>query len=199
MTTPFHEPEFDDLILSRSQVLTAMVLTAALLLSVSAVWAWLGSVAGIPLQVSWLALGQGILVGLGLTGLSAGVYRLWPAYRRAAEHYMRLVLTPLAWPDMILLGVLPGLAEEVLFRGVALAALGVTPLSVGLTSLIFGILHILDRRFWPYGVWATVIGVLMALSFIVTHNLGVAIVAHTLTNIIAGCSWKYSSQTKLNP
>ena len=55
---------------------------------------------------------------------SSIIYRLWPAYRQSADVYLALVLKPLILMDLIWLGLLPGLSEELLFRGVMLPALG---------------------------------------------------------------------------
>lgn len=176
--------------LSRRQVWSALVMTTLILLGVAGSWAWLGQLDRIPLRFEGLSLLWGVVWGLGIAVISQGIYRLWPAYRQVARAYMTMVIEPLTWTDVIWIGLLPGLTEELLFRGVALAALGTSPEIILFTSVIFGVLHVLDLRFWPYGVWATLVGLLMAISFVVTGNLLVPILAHMLTNILAGYSWK---------
>ncbi|MEO1132386.1 MAG: CPBP family intramembrane glutamic endopeptidase [Cyanobacteria bacterium J06639_1] len=176
--------------LSRQQLLIAMGATAALLGAIAKIWMGVGHVQ--PIEWMWdaTAIAQGLGLGVAIVLASQAVYRLWPAYRNSANAYLTLVLKPLAWPDVIWLGVLPGLSEELLFRGVALAAIGLTPLGVAITSIIFGSLHLLDFDQWPYGVWAAVIGIALGTSAIATGNLLVPVVAHVAANALSGSLWK---------
>lgn len=180
--------------LSRTEVLVAMGLTAVGLLVVSRIWQFFDPMAHFTLVWQWHAVLWGGMLGLGITGLSRVVYWLWPRYRECSDHYLELVLTPLVWPDLVWLGLLPGLSEELLFRGVILAA--VTPPWLGLlvSSICFGILHLGSWQQWPYGVWATCIGMVLGLAVLVSGNLLVAMVAHSLTNWIAAGLWKWQNQ-----
>lgn len=175
---------------SRQQIWFALIVTTSVLLGLAALWGWLGQIESLPLRFDGRAVGIGIAWGLAVVGISHGVYRIWPAYRAVAQTYMNLVIEPLTWADIVWIGVLPGIAEEILFRGVALAALGTTPAMILLTSIVFGLLHVLDLRFWPYGIWATIVGIAMAIGFVLTDNMLVPILAHMVTNILAGYSWK---------
>ena len=84
-----------------------------------------------------LLLGVGI--GVGITLLSGVIYQLWPAYRKSADMYLALVLKPLHWPDLLWLGLLPGLSEELLFRGVMLPAIGLNWIGIfGLWGQLWG-------------------------------------------------------------
>lgn len=176
--------------LSRTQVLVAMGVTALILLAVAKLWLQFGSVSLLPVTWNFMAVPWGLGIGLAIAGASSVVYRLWPTYRRSADTYLELVLKPLLWPDLIWLGLLPGLSEELLFRGVMLSALGVNPTGLLLSSLCFGILHLGGWQQWPYAVWATVVGVLLGYSALATGNLLVPIVAHIATNLISSCFWK---------
>jgi uncharacterized protein len=102
-----------------------------------------------------------------------------------------MVVKPLILPDLIWLGLLPGLSEELLFRGVMLPAFGGDWEAIVISSLCFGALHLSGWQQWPYLVWATVIGGLLAWSAVWSGNLLVPIVAHSLTNIMSGLIWKY--------
>jgi hypothetical protein len=126
------------LILTRQQVLTSLVLTFTLLVSIAALWLWIGKVTLIPVHWSGIAFLQGSVLALGILLLSGLLYVGWPAYRAASRSYMQLVVTPLHWWDLPLLGLLPSVSEEILFRGVALGALGLTPLTILLTSGCMG-------------------------------------------------------------
>ncbi|MEO0756312.1 MAG: CPBP family intramembrane glutamic endopeptidase [Cyanobacteria bacterium J06648_16] len=185
------QPEdFDLEPLNRTQLLVAIALTSIVLLVVSRLWLSLDSVERLPLKVSLTHTAVGLGLGLAITAASTLMFVLWPAYRRSAEFYLKFVLKPLVLPDVIWLGLLPGLSEELLFRGVMLPALGLTPLGLIVSSLCFGVLHLSGIRQWPYVVWATVIGLVLGGSAIATGNLWVPMVAHVITNLVSSFFWK---------
>ena len=178
--------------LTRNQVLIAMGVTAIALLAIAKLWLHFSSVS--LLTWSWNATGLlwGVGIGVGITLASTLIYRLWPAYRHSADFYLELVLKPLLWPDLIWLGLLPGLSEELLFRGVMLPAVGLNAIGLIFSSLCFGVLHLSGAKQWPYVVWATVVGLLLGWSAIATANLLVPVVAHIVTNLVSSCVWKFS-------
>lgn len=186
--TNSNNPEIEPL--TRIQILVVMGVTAILLLIVAKLWQYLGSVSllGVKFTPDVLLLGVGI--ALGITAASSIIYRLWPAYRRSADFYLELVIKPLIWPDLIWLGLLPGLSEELLFRGVMLPALGLNLTALFISSILFGVLHLSGSQQWPYVVWATIIGFVLGYSALITGNLLVPIVAHILTNFISSSLWK---------
>ncbi|NJK41939.1 MAG: CPBP family intramembrane metalloprotease [Acaryochloridaceae cyanobacterium SU_2_1] len=167
-----------------------MGVTAVLLLLATRIWQHFDRLATLPFR--WnpqhILLGGGL--ALGITALSAVIYQLWPQYRASATIYLQLVIKPLTWSDLLWLGLLPGLSEELLFRGVMLPALGLNLTGLVLSSLCFGILHLNGLRQWSYVVWVTVVGLLLGYSTLATGNLLVPVTAHVLANIITGLSWK---------
>lgn len=176
--------------LTRTQILVAMAFTAIILWIIAKLWLRFGSVSLLPLSWSAEALAFGVSIGITITIASSIVYRIWPAYRRSADFYLEFVLKPLLWLDLIWVGILPGLSEELLFRGVMLPAVGLNIAGVVVSSLCFGILHLSGSNQWAYVVWATVVGLLLGYSAVATGNLLVPIVAHVLANLIASCFWK---------
>jgi uncharacterized protein len=176
--------------LSRIQILMAMAMTSIILFGVARLWLYFGDLQLRPLTTTVMDLGIGIALGLGLTGLSAIVYAVWTVYRESADFYLAMVLKPLAIPDVIWLGILPGLSEELLFRGVMLPAIGLDPLGIVLSSLCFGVLHMTNAQQWPYAVWATLVGTILAFTMVETGNLFIPIVAHVTTNFVSGLTWK---------
>ena len=176
--------------LSRTQLLTAIALTAVVLLVVSRLWLLLDDVQRLPLTVSRIDTLLGLGLGLGITVSSTLVFATWPAYRRSAEFYLQFVLRPLHLPDVIWLGLLPGLSEELLFRGVMLPAIGLTALGLMVSSLCFGVLHLSGWQQWPYVIWATIVGGILGGSAIATGNLWIPIVAHVSTNLLSSLFWK---------
>lgn len=186
-----NNPELEPL--TRTQILVVMGVTAVILLIVAKTWQMLGSVPilNVKLTTNGLLLGVGIATGIVIA--SSIIYRLWPAYRSSADLYLEMVIKPLIWPDLIWLGLLPGLSEELLFRGVMLPALGLNLTAVIVSSLLFGILHLSGLQQWPYVVWATIVGFILGYSALVTGNLLVPIVAHIITNLVSSCLWKVSN------
>jgi len=177
--------------LSRTQVLVAMGVTSVLLLLAAKLWLHFQPQVLLPITLTLEGSLVGVGLGLAITLLSAVIYRFWPAYRKSADSYLSMVLQPLHWVDLPWLGLLPGLSEELLFRGVMLPAIGLTAQGVVLSAASFGILHLSSWRQWPYVIWATLIGLVLGLSVVITHNLLVPVVAHITTNLISSLLWKW--------
>ncbi|MGD1862095.1 MAG: CPBP family intramembrane glutamic endopeptidase [Leptolyngbyaceae cyanobacterium] len=176
--------------LSRVQVLVAMGVTALVLLLIARVWLLLDSVILLSVVFNAKILLLGVGIGMGITGTSAIAYRVWPGYRNSADVYLKIVLEPLIWADLIWMGLLPGLSEELLFRGVMLPAIGLDIYGVVFSSLCFGVLHLSGLQQWPYVVWATIIGLILAVSALYSGNLLVPILAHMTANLMASLIWK---------
>ena len=176
--------------LSRTQILVVMGVTAIILLIIAKIWQKLGDVTLLKLEFSTDAYLMGVGLAGGIVLASSIIYRLWPAYRKSADGYLEMVIRPLVWPDLIWLGLLPGLSEELLFRGVMIPALGFDFVAVIVSSLVFGVLHLSGLQQWPYVVWATVVGFALGYTALITGNLLIPIVAHILTNLISSSLWK---------
>ena len=79
----------------------------------------------------------------------------------------------------ILLSILSGFCEEALFRGVMSVAWGLI-----ISSIVFGLLHLGDKRLIFSGIWIAIIGFCFAYVYKITGNLGISIVAHFLNNFL---------------
>ena len=171
-----------------------MAVTAIVLLVIARIWRYLSPIPA--LTISWQPnlFVVGILLGLAITAMSGLLYRLWPAYQRSADIYLNMVLPTLVWPDLIWLGLLPGLSEELLFRGVMLPTLGLNGLGIIVTSALFGIMHFSGTQQWPYIVWASVIGLMLGISATTTHSLVIPITAHITTNLVSSFLWKWKQE-----
>lgn len=188
---PKQNPDKKNEALSRSQVLIAMAVTAIIFLGISKGWVYLTGIPMVPLywQPEHGAIGLGIGVGVAL--LSSFIYEVWESYRLAAQEYLEMVLKPLDPIDLVWLGLLPGLSEEMLFRGVALPALGMNGLALIITSVVFGALHMANAKHLSYTVWAIAVGMMLGAVTMYTGNLLSAIAAHVVTNSLSGIIWKY--------
>lgn len=150
-----------------------------------------------------LALGLGWLIGIDpladitwtsaslILGLAAALPPLaivllldWlrPALWRGMIHTVDDLLIPAlrkwSWGHLLLVSLLAGLGEELLFRAVMLS--GLRPwtglyTAVALSSLIFGAVHAITRL---YVVYATLMGLYLAVVWLATDNLAIAILAH---------------------
>jgi hypothetical protein len=190
--SPDDNPQLEPL--TRIQVLAAMGVTAIVLLIISKTWLYFDSSSLLRIEFLPLDLLLGIGIGIGITLLSGIVYQLWPAYRKSADMYLALVLKPLHWPDLLWLGLLPGLSEELLFRGVMLPAIGLNWIGILVSGASFGVLHMSGVQQWTYVVWATAIGIILAIGAVATGNLLVPVVAHIVTNLVSSVLWKLRQQ-----
>ena len=175
---------------TRTQVLVLMGVTALILMIIAKVWNYLGNVEILPITFDTNSILSGIGLAIVISILSNLIYRFWEDYRISADYYLELVVQPLIWADLLWLGLLPGLSEELLFRGVILSALGENLLALIVSSIIFGILHYSGTGKVAYVVWATLVGFILGFSALYTGNLLIPIVAHIITNWFSSISWK---------
>ncbi|PZO61235.1 MAG: CPBP family intramembrane metalloprotease [Phormidesmis priestleyi] len=166
-----------------------MAVTAVFLLVVARIWLLIEP-ARLPIAIAWKDAGIGLAIGLAIVALSGLIYWVWPAYRRSADFYLAFVLKPLVLWDIIWLGLLPGMSEELLFRGVMLPSIGLNATGLIVSSLCFGVLHMSSPQQWPYAVWAGCVGLILGGSFLVTGNLLVPIVGHVAANAFSGLFWQ---------
>lgn len=183
-----NQPQLEPL--SRQQILLLMGITALLLFIVGNLWRMIGNVDLLAWEISRLAIVQGLAIAAGIIGASSLLYTVWASYRRSVDTYLEFVLKPLAVPDAIWLGLLPGLSEEFLFRGVMLPGLGLGWVALCCSSIVFGVLHISGAQQWSYAIWATVIGFVLGYSAIATGNLLVPVIAHIVINFTSSLIWK---------
>lgn len=126
------------------------------------------------------ALGLGALLGVAIALASRALFAT------IAPGLIRDVFIPAfshaRYPDILLMSILPGIGEEILFRGVIQPAAGIIP-----ASLIFGFIHSgFSIRLLPYGIWAAAVGAALGLLYIFTGNLWGSISAHALINAMGG-------------
>ncbi|MEZ4428384.1 MAG: CPBP family intramembrane glutamic endopeptidase [Nannocystaceae bacterium] len=82
--------------------------------------------------------------------------------------------------ELLLIAAASALGEELLFRGAMLDAWG-----VWLSSLVFAALHIPPRRaLWPWTLSSLILGLALAALTILTGNLGAAVAAHFVINLL---------------
>jgi sodium transport system permease protein len=144
-----------------------------------------GLALGSPVPVGWLA---GVLVGVGAVGVSAGL--LWlqslflgePDDSAFAPMIEGIREWPL-WQTLLIMAVLPGIAEELLFRGLVLQAfrsLSGHRGAVVVSALVFAAFHMNVHRFFPQAGFGLMAGFLV----LRTGSLWPAVVAHVVHNSV---------------
>ncbi len=133
--------------------------------------------------IPWIV---GPAAGAGLAGLNALLLLAGgpsnPLYRWIFRPFRRALLNrlpPLSWEDIILISVMSGLAEEILFRGWLQTTLGLIP-----ASILFGVVHVWGREGIGYGLYATGLGAVLGALFAWTGNLWTPVLAHGVNNLL---------------
>lgn len=135
------------------------------------------------------AVGYGVAATLPLLGLLRWCLGTeWAPMRRLVtlvEERLTPYLAGASAGGIVLLSLMAGLGEEVLFRGVIQAGLAERLpawVAVGIAALLFGVAHWLAMS---YAVLAGLIGIYLGILFLVTDNLLVPIVTHALYDVVA--------------
>ncbi len=176
--------------LDRVVILNITVVVEAVLLLVATFWSQLADLPLMPLFVaSRLALTTGLLAGL--VTAASGFFLLWLAKRFASsfkwlEQLRAIILDEVAplfatftFLDILLVAAVSGFCEEVFFRGVIQAQLGLVP-----ASMFFAVFHCPSLRHLPYGIWAFAAALFLGWLLIFTGSLWAPILAHALSNLI---------------
>lgn len=159
-------------------LLLALALALAVLLRID-----LGDYLRITPGAVALGVGAALLPSLALAAVSDTSWLR--DLRERTARLMRRVFGPRPGPGAALVVAYGGIAEEVLFRGVLISALGAyipSWLAVILVGIGFGLLHPVSRL---YIVLAALLGIFWGALFVVTGNLLVPMVAHALNNVLA--------------
>ncbi|WVZ25577.1 hypothetical protein V8G54_004121 [Vigna mungo] len=122
------------------------------------------------------------------------------------------VLSSLQPLDYIVVAFLPGISEELLFRGAILPLLGTNWNSIGIAALIFGILHLGNGRKYSFAIWATFVGLAYGYATILSSSVAVPMASHADTGslysnppcrgfdvyarVVIGNSWSKKEKTE---
>ncbi|KAL0558186.1 hypothetical protein IC582_006755 [Cucumis melo] len=119
--------------------------------------------------------------------------KIWPDFAESSEAANRQVLTSLEPLDYAVVALLPGISEELLFRGALIPLLGFNWASVVVTAAIFGILHLGGGRKYSFAIWATFVGLAYGYATIESSSIVVPMASHALNNLVGGILWRYES------
>jgi CAAX protease family protein len=130
----------------------------------------------------------GVAVACGTVALGVVFYRLSPTLRELSDELAPRLIDGARTRDLILVAVMSGVGEEVLFRGALQPELGLVA-----TSLLFGALHVgPDRRYLVWTVWAVGAGFLFGFLYVWTGGILAPATAHVLHNAATLLLWKRS-------
>ena len=167
------------------RILPIVILGEGALLLIACAWAWYS---GLTLDPGDATIGTlvGIAVAVPLAAVNLALLRWrgnrWPG--DSLRHVCRVVVRPLfehvSASQIVVVSVLAGTAEELLFRGVVQPLVGLPA-----ASALFGAVHVGGRGFIGYGLWAACIGALFGWVMVVTGGLLAPIVAHAVYDALA--------------
>ncbi len=134
-------------------------------------------------SIGWVQLLWTPLLGVALGLLVVASFRVLERYQPwlpALHREFRTILGRPSLAELVLLAAASSIGEELFFRGAMLDAWG-----IWISSLVFALLHVPPKKeLWPWTLSAGVLGVTLAYLTILTENLGPAIAAHFVINLI---------------
>lgn len=123
------------------------------------------------------------LLGVGFGLAVVAVFRVFEhrwAWLPKLHREFRSILGRPSGAELLLLASASAIGEEIFFRGAMLDAWG-----LWVSSLVFALIHVPPRReLWPWTVSAGLLGLCLGGLTMLTGNLGAAVAAHFVINLI---------------
>jgi membrane protease YdiL (CAAX protease family) len=166
---------------------SALAATAAMLLiawPLGGIDSLLGRLPSLPVAV---AIGVSAGVGCGIVNWLMHQLVFWlrgADYTRRFHAFAADVIGRMGLAEAITGGVMAGLAEEPLFRGVLLPLCGPPAVGIVVSAVIFGIAHFLRWEYFGFFLWGIGEGLAFGTLFVVTGSIVVPAVAHGLFDIV---------------
>ncbi|KAG2639556.1 hypothetical protein PVAP13_2KG432400 [Panicum virgatum] len=120
----------------------------------------------------------------------------WSDFRDSSEAANTQILTLLEPLDYIVVACLPGISEELLFRGALMPILGSNWISALIIGTIFGVLHLGNGRKYSFAIWATFVGFAYGIGTIASSSIIVPMASHSINNIIGGLLWRFTKNSQ---
>ncbi|XP_068327572.1 uncharacterized protein [Pyrus communis] len=192
---------------SRGAVLQACTVTSGLIAALGIIIrqvSHVASIEGLPVfdcslevpfdfEVWHLQLISGLVILISLSRYL--LLKTWPDFAESSEAANQQVLTSLQPFDYIIVAFLPGVSEEILFRGALLPLFGSNWRSALVVAIIFGVLHLGSGRKYSFAVWATFVGLVYGYATVVSSSLIVPMASHAVNNLVGGMLWRYRSDS----
>lgn len=182
--TPVTHPHDRGAVLRRNLVTAAASFYGAMA-GVAIVWSllagrplfWTGEPPSAGSVLRWMVVG--ILLGASVILLSRLTLDRF-AWAESLAEWFAAVLGPISWKTALMLALLSGFAEEMLFRGAMQPTLGLIP-----TTVVFGLMHWPPRaelRAWT--ALTMLLGLVFGVATEMSGHLAAAITAHFLINFV---------------
>ncbi|XP_027099857.1 uncharacterized protein LOC113754120 isoform X1 [Coffea eugenioides] len=120
---------------------------------------------------------------------------IWLDFAESSEAANKQVLSSLEPSDYIVVAFLPGISEELLFRGALLPLFGMDWKSVFAVAALFGILHLGSGRKYSFAVWAMFVGLAYGYATVVSSSIIVPMASHAMNNLVGGIMGRYTSKS----
>ncbi|XP_024960891.1 uncharacterized protein LOC112501482 [Cynara cardunculus var. scolymus] len=121
--------------------------------------------------------------------------KTWSDFAESSEASNQQVLTSLEPLDYALVAFLPGISEELLFRGALLPLFGINLQNAMAVAALFGILHLGSGRKFSFAIWATFVGLAYGYATIISSSLIVPMASHAINNLIGGVIWRVTHES----
>ncbi|CAI5469210.1 unnamed protein product [Closterium sp. Yama58-4] len=108
-----------------------------------------------PLSLSPASVPLALTAAAIVSAARLALLRLSPAFLAATNASNTRALSNLNATDLIWVSLLPGISEELLFRGALLPLVGVNAAGVIVSGAVFGVLHITGGRNLTFAAWAS--------------------------------------------
>jgi membrane protease YdiL (CAAX protease family) len=148
--------------------------------------------------VDWKHACLASALAVGVTAGRVAFMSMSEDFRKETNDSNKQVLTNLEFPDVLFCAAYPALAEEMLFRGALMPALGGGAVGVLVAGTVFGALHISGERKVSFAVWAATVGILYGATceYLADGDLFVPICGHALANIYSALLWRASESER---
>ncbi|XWS22696.1 hypothetical protein CRYUN_Cryun29cG0058200 [Craigia yunnanensis] len=192
---------------SRSNVLQACTITSGLIAALGLIIrqvSHVGSMEGLPILDCSMEVSFGfemwhleLISGLVMLISSCRyiLLKTWPNFAESSETANQQVLSSLQPYDYLVVAFLPGMSEELLFRGALLPIFGFDWKSILVVATLFGVLHLGNGRKYSFAVWATFVGIVYGYATIISSSVIVPMASHALNNLVGGIVWRYASKS----
>lgn len=170
----------------------AAALTAQALVFVvagAAMWVFAGNDLAEFVDLGWLPVGQGVLLGLALIAVVGATFRTFPRFLEHTVHLQSkmavLFSERTGWREYVIIALCAGIGEEAIFRGGLMTLLdGYTgpAAAIFLSSLVFALFHLAKPLI---GAIILVVGVIMGLVYWWTGSLLTVMIGHALYDVWA--------------
>ena len=148
--------------------------------------------------VDWKHACLASALAVGVTAGRVAFFCAAGGLRKGANDSNKQGLTDLEFADVFFCAGYPALAEEWLFRGALMPALGGGAVGVLVAGTVFGALHISGERKVSFAVWAATVGILYGATceYLADGDLFVPICGHALANIYSALLWRASESER---